>query len=381
MLVEIFFELFGRTLAHPTISSLDLSRNRDFSDIIVGPIETRNLSYLFDGLETEKQYYYRVASKSGDLLSEYSIDSGRTRLQPPVLLRPQIISSGGITIRWKEVSIATHYEVDIAKDFEFSVIDGNYVVSDDNVVVTDLLDNTYYYYRVRSLIKDGDEITSSSEYSLDGSLTAPSVPVLYDPSNITTSTFSINWMHVDRSAYYEVDISEDDNYANKLSDYNSIKVYDTSLSVAGLSKGVTYYYRVRSVNGGSLSGYAEGNVTTLSLESPQVLESSDIDSISFTARWMEVEDAADYELQLVEDTIFLSQSRDYETEDTSIRLENLNSNTVYYHRVRSRNDNLGTSFYSRWVKTTTTVQEEYCHQFYTKWLIMCLEYIQILLAI
>ena len=141
-----------------------------------------------------------------------------------------------------------------------------------------------------------------------------------------------------------------------MSDYNRIRSrWHTSLNIAGLSKGVTYYYRVRSVNGGSLSGYAEGNVTTLLLGSPEVLESSDIDSISFTARWREVEDAEDYELQLlVEDTIFLSQSREFKIQDTSIRLENLSSNTVYYHRVRSRNDNLGTSFYSRWVKTTTT---------------------------
>ena len=111
---------------------------------------------------------------------------------------------------------------------------------------------------------------------------------------------------------------------------------------------------MRGVNGVSSSIYAEGTITTLSLEAPQVLESSDIDSISFRARWMGVENAMRYELQLVEDIVSLSELRVYRTEDTSIMLGDLSSNTVYYHRVRSLNDSLGSSVYSRWVKTTTS---------------------------
>ena len=50
---DIFRAIWENTSASNNFS-LDLSRNRDFSDIIVGPIETRNLSYLFDSLETEE---------------------------------------------------------------------------------------------------------------------------------------------------------------------------------------------------------------------------------------------------------------------------------------------------------------------------------------
>ena len=137
-----------------------------------------------NGLESEEQYYYRVASKSGDLLSEYSIDSGRTRLQPPYLLDPVIGSSGYITIRWAEVSIATGYEVDISRDFDFSVIDDSYLVSNDNIVASGLLFNTYYYYRVRSIIDDVGVVVRSDGYSKGGTLTALSVPILKDPSVI-----------------------------------------------------------------------------------------------------------------------------------------------------------------------------------------------------
>ena len=78
----------------------------------------------------------------------------------------------------------------------------------------------------------------------------------------------LSWDSVSRSSYYEVSISRDSNFQNVLGDYTGLRVDRLSIGVGDLEPSTIYYYRVRSVNGGSASGYSIGFVKTLLLSTP-----------------------------------------------------------------------------------------------------------------
>jgi hypothetical protein len=94
----------------------------------------------------------------------------------------------------------------------------------------------------------------------------------FDISNLTTTSFTINWQAITAATSYNLDVATDPAFSNILTGYNNLSVSGTSQSVTGLSSGVMYYYRVRTTNAcGTSSNSGTNNATTLTLSTPLTL--------------------------------------------------------------------------------------------------------------
>ena len=332
---------------------LDVSTSINFvsSSMIHNSLEVYGFSYRVTGLEPVKDYHYRVRSKSGDLVSENStIISTRTLLGVPELV-DGIVVGNSLTIIWAHVDVDNvKYKLEISSDPDFSMVledVSSLLLSGNSHSISGLSYNTYYYYRVRSVLDSDNSLWSV----VGGALTSPSAPVV-TIRNVTDRSFVLSWISVSRSSYYELDVSEDANFSSFIGDYGGLRVDGLSISVGGLKSGIRYYYRVRSINGGSPSGYGIGFVETLSLETPTGLRIDNITSSSYVASWDDVAGVSGYRSQVVVDTVVLLGLRELESASTTIFVDALDSSSIYYHRVRSEVSN-DISAYSNWIVVTT----------------------------
>ena len=332
---------------------LDVSSSSDFasSSMIHNDLVVYGLSYRMTGLEPVKNYYYQIRSKSGDLISKYStIISTKTLLGVPDLLDGVVVGDS-VIISWDSVDVVdVSYELEISLASDFSmVLDnvGSLLASDTFYGVGGLSYNTYYYYRVRSVVGANRSLWSI----VGGVLTSPSSPVVV-VSNVTDRSFVLSWDDVFRSSYYEVDISENAYFESVFSDYSRLRIDELSIDVGGLEPGIRYYYRVRSLNGGSFSGYETGSVQTLSLGFPPNFIITEITKSSYIASWDAVAGVSGYISQIAEDTIVLSDFRELQSTLVFVVVDSLEPGSRYYHRVRSRGT-LEVSAYSNWIGVTT----------------------------
>ncbi len=86
--------------------------------------------------------------------------------------------------------------------------------------------------------------------------TAATVPVLDQPANYSFSTSStrlLKWIAQSDGIIYHVEVSTDSTFATT---YRSVDVGTNQYLVTGLQQDSTYYWRVNSNNGGSVSNYS-----------------------------------------------------------------------------------------------------------------------------
>jgi hypothetical protein len=77
----------------------------------------------------------------------------------------------------------------------------------------------------------------------------PLAPDALPPSNIASNEFKANWTSSLQATSYRLDVSENSDFTQILTNYNDLNVGNTtSYTVTGLSLLTTYYYRVRAEN-------------------------------------------------------------------------------------------------------------------------------------
>lgn len=91
-------------------------------------------------------------------------------------------------------------------------------------------------------------------------------------SNLATDSFTINWTANPNATSYNLDVATDAAFNSILAGYNDLSVSGTSQNVSGLSSGVKYYFRLRTVNScGTSSNSNTDSATTLTLSTPLTL--------------------------------------------------------------------------------------------------------------
>jgi hypothetical protein len=74
----------------------------------------------------------------------------------------------------------------------------------------------------------------------------------------TRSSFIANWGSVSGATGYRLDVSASSSFSSYVNDYHDVDVGNvTGLVVTGLSRGTTYYYRVRAYDATGTSGYSD----------------------------------------------------------------------------------------------------------------------------
>jgi hypothetical protein len=215
-------------------------------------------------------YYYRVRAYNDAGISGNSnmIETYTLPMPPfaPIATAAESIRRISFQATWiKSVTpSAIQTWVDVATDAGFLNIlpmwNNASAGTANSLEITNLAPLTTYYYRVRG---DGGATGMSPDSNIITvtTLDTPNVPIALQASNISYTSFQLNWMLASGATGYKFDVSR---YADfSLNAYDDLYSVDgaTSKFVDYLQPGTTYYYRIRSWGAGGTS--VSSNVITV----------------------------------------------------------------------------------------------------------------------
>ena len=288
---------------------------------------------LISGLAYETEYYWRVQAFSISGVSNWSVPwKFKTAIASPdipTLLCPindTIISSSPV-FEWEASPMAAkyHFQLSTTKDFSTLVIENSEIVN-TNYSVGPLEFGTKYYWRVRAT-----NIGWMSDWSKIDSFISP----------------VFEWEASPRAAKYHFQLSTTKDFSTTIfSDTTDYKeIVDTSYSYGPLEFGTKYYWRVRATNIGWMSDWSkiDSFMTNIpkpdfpNLISPAYAEKNV--ALGSPLVWSKVKFVTKYNLQVSTDSLFDSYFfNDYTSEEDTIQyIGTMDTNTIYYWRVKSYN--------------------------------------------
>jgi len=98
----------------------------------------------------------------------------------------------------------------------------------------------------------------------DGGSDTPqtSAPAAKEASDVSLTSFTASWNSVFGAAMYQLDVATDVGFTSFVDGFESLSVNQLSQSVTGLTQNTNYYYRVRAV----VSGVVSGNSNVVSIQ-------------------------------------------------------------------------------------------------------------------
>lgn len=247
-----------------------------------------------------------------------------------------------ITANWNAVSGATYYELDVATDSGFTTfVSGYNALNVGNVVtrnITGLTSGVTYYYRVRAF--NGTCISSNSVTITYATAATPGAPSGLTVVANSCDELTVSWTAGSSATSYEIQWSTNaSNFATILGTTTGI----TSLTytITGLTNGVAYKYRIRSVNGCSSSAYTTSTSVTLggSLPTrPASIAASGALCDQFSVTWPAGTGATSYKVEWSLNAGF-SPILGTTSGITALTytITGLSAATTYYYRVWSEN--------------------------------------------
>ncbi len=294
----------------------------------------------------------------------YNSELSMAYLAPPQLQRPLNLSSGNKTntkLEWKNSGSAEKYEVQVALDPDFNSISYNGESLNNNVKLSGLRMNAYYYWRVRSVSTESTSDWSTIWFFYVG-IAVPATPELLQPENNLTGQLStpvFDWNDITytyiygNKTSYQLQISADDGFVSI--DYDIENLSESSYKTEEpLTAGETYYWRVRAFNHEVAGEWSQTwNFSVMARPTQPVLTSPPDDAVGVSVKptfeWDEAENASSYHVQISpkEDFAELFFESKNVTKNSMKLFFKLNENQDYYWHVRAKN--LGGS--SDWSET------------------------------
>lgn len=351
--------------------SLQVSLNSTFTNLIYYESGLTNTRQTISGLQTLKQYFWRVNASNNYGVSVYSGSWSFTTVNPPpdppVLTTPAnnaIDLSLSPVLIWNASSGAASYnlQVSISDTFPTFVYNQSSLTSTFKQL-SGLNYFTKYYWRVRATNSFGTSDWSSPVSAFTTTGIAPAVPVLATPANNAANlsiTPTLTWNASPNASNYTIQVSTNSSFASI--DFVQTVGAVTSVSLSGLSKLVTYYWRVNASNSYGTSAWSSPvrafTTVNASPTVPVLVSPADLAvnvSLTPTITWTGVATAASYTLQVSTDIAFASIdfSRAGIVTTSQAMSPALSNLTLYYWRVSAENSE-GTSGFSAPRSFTTT---------------------------
>ena len=198
----------------------------------------------------------------------------QTDVTPPTISNIQVsnITPTSATITWRtneESSSVVDYGLTTAEEFTVSGETGLY----HEVNLSNLINDTTYYYRVKSIGNVGNRAQSSDKtFTTIISLQDITPPVIsnINNSNITEVSAKITWT-TDEASDSQVEYGLTTNYGNS-SEVDSVLTENHNIILTGLAASTTYHYRVGSTDDRDNTAWSEDRVfTTLVAETHQFI--------------------------------------------------------------------------------------------------------------
>ena len=329
---------------------MEVSTKSDFSTVLDG-FRNRNIgdvdSFDLSGLNPSNVYYYRVKAISLLTESDYSepvsvqlvkVDSQASRVESNQDVK---VADGldqteiSVLVINEENEPVNNFRVElIAKEGQL-LTDDAVQSTNENGVATFAVYNDRPERVSYAAIAGVNELEETVEVTY-----VPKAPVALSATNVETNRVQANWEVEEQADRYLLDVSANENFTNFLAGYDGLEVGNvTSYLIEGLDPGGTYFYRLRSVNGGII-GFNSQTIETVTFpEVPVAEEASEINSVRFSANWSLSEGAQSYRLDVALDDNFEDMLPDYQDVvvegNQSVRVNGLTPNQTYFYRVRA----------------------------------------------
>ncbi len=218
------------------------------------------------GLQTDTKYYWRVKGKNTKGSGSYSDVWNFTTIPgvpgAPTLLAPANSSSNqpvSQTLRWSKMSSALSYYVQLGSDSTFATA---LVVNDSTIVdtvqaVTDLTQNTKYFWRVRTKNVSGIG-PFSAIWNFRTVVPPPTAVTLALPAMnafVTRDTVLLVWRKADPAVTkYTLVHGPDSLFAFGATDSS---ITDTTKIIRSITNNTRYFWKVRAGNASGWGPYSE----------------------------------------------------------------------------------------------------------------------------
>jgi len=300
-----------------------------------------------DTLRYGTTYYWRCRGRhsvdTSDWSNYYSFTTSY-EMTNPILVEPVNDSINApyssITLVWNTLANANEYEFEVSENPDFSNTFSSGSTSLTSTSIGGLYPATTYYWRVR-----GENNSGFSPWSDVWHFTTASVPLdeptLVFPANNSTNQaldIEFKWQEVYGANEYFMQISSSSDF-NTYSEFNTA---DTVKQVTGLGQNSVYFWRVKASDGTSESNWSEiwsFQTGTGTLETPVLIAPSEnennIDTAMLIFLWYTVNDADNYDFQLSTDAAFLNIFYETNIADTTLTIEHLDCDDIYFWRVKA----------------------------------------------
>ncbi len=347
---------------------LDVATDSGFGSMVPGysNLLVTGTGHAVTGLSRGKPYYYRVRAVNAGGTSISSNIISVTTYRPPTIDSPTVssITTGGATLGatiesnggTPVTASGVAYGTTVNPTTSGTKTTATATSGAFTVNVTGLASNTVYHYRGYATNVAGTSYTSGSTF-----MTVSSPPKATAATAVSASGFTANWTAPTGSAAitgYRLDVATDSGFGSMVSGYGNLSVSGTSQTVAGLSAGNSYYYRVRAMNAGGTS--TSSNIISVTTVSgpPTATAATALSASGFTANWVAPSGngvVTGYRLDVATDSGFGSMVPGYSNllvTGTGHAVTGLSAGKTYYYRVRAVNAG-GTSTNSDIVTVTT----------------------------
>ena len=291
---------------------------------------TTKTSYTNTGSYAGYTYYYKVKAvktvASSDYLSDYSVMvSGTSMAKPTVTLAK---TDSGIKLTWKAIDGAAKYQVARSTDNKtFKILK---TVTGTSLVNTSVTQGTKYYYKVRPVDAKGN----TGAYSAVKSYTILGTPTVTAKQSGTSAALS--WTKIAGAEKYNIYRSTDGVSFSLLT-----TVKTTSFTDKSLTKGSTYYYKVKAATS-SNSGSFSDVVSLKIMKAPAITLKSSDGAVKLT--WKAIDGAVKY--QVYRSTDNKSFKLLSTVKGTSLTNSKVTGGTKYYYKLRAVDENGGVSAFS-----------------------------------
>ncbi len=314
------------------------------------------------GLTGGSSYYFRVrAADATSTATSSNTISLITLPSAPEAIAATLLGQTSFNANWNSVLGVDAYYLEVSTKDDLSSLlpgyDGSVAIDPANTSaeVAGLSSGVTYYYRVIAENASGKSLASN----VISQITVPATPVALSISETSQTGFTINWTPVPGVVSYFPELSTAEDFSALIIGYDGSMAVAGDLSnaqVTGLSAATTYYFRLKAGNTAGKSGFSN-IVSKLTIPAtPVALETAiaDITGTSFKASWEPVAGAQSYELEVSSNSFvnLLPGYNPFTLVTSEILLTNLQPNTTYQFRVRSKNAS-GVSGYSNTIEAKT----------------------------